>query len=548
MSDAPPPVWLALRLASLPLDVFARGGDGHDAAMPFAVTSGGHYPAIVDANAAARRAGIVAGTAVSTALALAPGLVLREREPGAEAATLAELATFMLGFTPQACVAAPDAVLAEVHASLRLFGGPARLVRLVDDGLRARGFHASRGIAPTPLAALAFARAGDAAPLFAGDALAARLASLPLAHFDVDAAARTLLAAAGVTTFGEACALPRDALARRCGPALPALIDRALGRVPDTRAPHVPPPRFASRLALPAPVHDAEALGFAVNRLVHALCAWLLARGLGAARIDVALMHERYQHARIGARATRLRFAPGTASRSIAHLNTVLRERLARVALPAPVEAITLACTDTAPVSGHNLDLLPGNERNAIVVPLVDRLRARLGEDSVVALATHAEHRPEAACRERVAAPQPSPAAHGAGSGRAPASAARDARLSPVAGATGSKVPRKPRLRHGTQVMPSPDALAARTQHAAPTMARPLWLLSEPAPLAPAFLDAPWVLRDGPERIESGWWDGGDVRRDYFIAEAPQGGLAWIFRDHRRATDDGEWFLHGWFA
>lgn len=56
------------------------------------------------------------------------------------------------------------------------------------------------------------------------------------------------------------------------------------------------------------------------------------------------------------------------------------------------------------------------------------------------------------------------------------------------------------------------------------------------------------MLRDGPERIESGWWDGGDVRRDYYVAQTPGGGRAWIFRDHRRGTDDGEWWLHGWFA
>ena len=48
MNAAPPAVWLALRLPSLPLDVFARG-DGYDAATPFAVTTGGHYPAIVAA-------------------------------------------------------------------------------------------------------------------------------------------------------------------------------------------------------------------------------------------------------------------------------------------------------------------------------------------------------------------------------------------------------------------------------------------------------------------------------------------------------------------
>ena len=55
-------------------------------------------------------------------------------------------------------------------------------------------------------------------------------------------------------------------------------------------------------------------------------------------------------------------------------------------------------------------------------------------------------------------------------------------------------------------------------------------------------------MRDGPERIESGWWDGKDVRRDYFVAENPQGEIMWIYRDHRYGIDDGEWFLHGVFS
>ena len=57
----------------------------------------------------------------------------------------------------------------------------------------------------------------------------------------------------------------------------------------------------------------------------------------------------------------------------------------------------------------------------------------------------------------------------------------------------------------------------------------------------------PWILRDGPERIEAGWWDGGDIRRDYYIAESPRGEMLWIYRDSVVAPD-GEWFLHGVFA
>ncbi len=536
-------LWIALWLPSLPLEVFARAQDAAAGAQPFAVTSGGHYPYIVVANAPARGAGVRRGQLVSAALALAPGLAFRERDCAAERAALGDLAAFLLGFTPQACIAADDALLADLDASLRLFGGLARLQRLIGDGIAARGYRPRTGIAPTPLAALALARAGQAAPVSARDALPAMLAPLPLRHFGVEAPALALLAAAGITTFGEMDALPRDALARRCGPALPALCDRALGRAADTRAPFVPAPHFSSRLVLPVPVHDVEALAFGVNRLVHDLAAWLLARGLGVARIGLALAHERHQHRRIGIAATEVTFALGAPTRTIAHLTAVLRERLARIALPAPVEAITLTSGDTARLAGHNLDLLPGSHANDIVVPLADRLRARLGEDSVLCVAAHAEHRPEAALAERMTQDAPSTRV----AARARGDAKGDAAMPPAPAADGAAKPRA-RLRHGTQILPARDALVAQMQCAAPAAARPLWLLTEPAPLSPSFEHAPWVLRDGPERIESGWWDGNDVRRDYFVAQTPDGGVTWIYRDHRRGTDDGEWFLHGLFA
>jgi len=73
-----------------------------------------------------------------------------------------------------------------------------------------------------------------------------------------------------------------------------------------------------------------------------------------------------------------------------------------------------------------------------------------------------------------------------------------------------------------------------------PHFSRPVWLLAEPQPLEDAL-----EIEDGPERIESGWWDGHDVRRDYYVARTPAGVRLWIFRE-RRAP--GRWFLHGVFG
>ena len=78
-----------------------------------------------------------------------------------------------------------------------------------------------------------------------------------------------------------------------------------------------------------------------------------------------------------------------------------------------------------------------------------------------------------------------------------------------------------------------------------PEAPRPLWLLDEPAPLQHRLEQAPWVLKDGPERIESGWWDGDDVARDYFVARMQNEALVWIYRERR---GEGGWYLHGVFA
>ena len=72
----------------------------------------------------------------------------------------------------------------------------------------------------------------------------------------------------------------------------------------------------------------------------------------------------------------------------------------------------------------------------------------------------------------------------------------------------------------------------------APAGPRPLWLLETPRRLG----EGDFALLAGPERIESGWWDGSEARRDYYIARSGDGSLAWVYR-----AADG-WYQHGIFA
>ena len=87
-------------------------------------------------------------------------------------------------------------------------------------------------------------------------------------------------------------------------------------------------------------------------------------------------------------------------------------------------------------------------------------------------------------------------------------------------------------------------------------MPRPVWLLQKPEPLPerqsrPLLEGKPLQLLSGPERIEAGWWDAGLAERDYFIAQADDGALVWIYRARLplSASEEAQgWFMQGRFG
>ena len=78
-------------------------------------------------------------------------------------------------------------------------------------------------------------------------------------------------------------------------------------------------------------------------------------------------------------------------------------------------------------------------------------------------------------------------------------------------------------------------------------MPRPVWLLNEPVLLSSEqqqLRQKGLTLEQGPERIESGWWDGRDVTRDYYVARQTRGARWWVFQERRTKS----WYLHGVFV
>jgi protein ImuB len=104
----------------------------------------------------------------ATAQALAPDLALAARDPAREAELLEQLAACALQLTPSVSLEPPDALLLEVSASLRLFGGLRPLAARLGAALAPLGCAARMAVADTPCAALLMAAAPDAADALGG--------------------------------------------------------------------------------------------------------------------------------------------------------------------------------------------------------------------------------------------------------------------------------------------------------------------------------------------------------------------------------------------
>jgi protein ImuB len=478
--------------------------------------------AVCDCNDTAAEMGVAPGMAVNSALALVPTLQTFAREPRREEELLQALAEWSLRFTPRVSVEPPDAVLLEVRGSLRLFGGARRLGTHIHRQLIATGLQRVLSLTPTPLASLWIARAGEAQ---AHDVvrnrteLASRLVPLSLTVTRWTERSRETLATMGVRTVGECLRLPRDGFTRRFEPRMRLELDRALGSVADPRVPFIAAERFVGRRELEPEIAEADRLLWPCDSLLEELCEFLKARTAGIQSLEWRLLHR-------DKRVTRLRLGFAEPVSTLARISSLLRERLDRLQLPEPVRAVRLRSGTLVDVRGQAGELFAIDRRRvaAAIPQLLERLRGRLAHEAVHGLACVPEHRPESAWRPSEPTVALSPA-HSA------SSSSNSAMLRDAARAVADLI------------APSFGSELRENLMARRSVPRPLWLLDTPQPWHDDCLE----ILEGPECIESGWWDGQDVARDYYVARTAHGAWAWVFQN-RRPGDPPGWFLHGWFG
>lgn len=438
-------------------------------------------------------AGVVPGQKLSTALGLVPGLIVLERSATREQAALDHLACWAGAFTPLVSPLPPATLLLEIEGCRRLFGGFERLVEAALAGCRALGHAPAWAVAPTPLGATWLAWAG-AATLHEEEAGFQRaLAGLPCTVPDWPATIRDQLQSFGIERLGGLSALPARGLRGRLGERVMDDWLRARGELPDLRPGFVFPEKFAQRLELPSRVEHAEALAFAGRRLFAALAGWLKVRQKAVRACSLVLTHD----GREGGTTSRLLLRLAEPSADKGRLDRLLREHLSRLALSDPVSELALEADEVVAVAGESGQLFTRSMRGEGALACLERLQGRLGEAAVRVLAAQPDYRPECATRA----------------------------LAPGAAAD---VVEQGREGLPLWLLPTPQCLSEQA-------GRPHW-------------HGPLKLLTRGERLESGWWDGGevgargDVRRDYFVARNPAGQMLWIYRDSQG------WYCHGLFA
>jgi protein ImuB len=519
--------WLALHLPLLPLEAFCATLPAADATRPVALVKD-HQVAQV--NRAAAERGLKPGMKRATAMALAAELLLAESHPPREAAALQAVAHAALAFTPAVTRHDEQTVLLEVQGSLRLFGGAAALQRRLLDALAPLGHHVVMAAAPTARGAALLAHwhptrhRGQPLDRLQGEhtttlpALQALLDDAPVwllgpgrEHWDA-------LQGMGLQRLSDLRALPRAGLARRFGEGLLTELDQALGLAPDPRRWVQLPPVFDSRVELFARAETTEQVLHGAQLLLARLVAWAQARQARVRAFTLTMQHERARNT--PSPSTELRIELAQPALDAAHLQGLLKERLARLPLAAPTGELLLHCHETVQAPAPNGELFPTRaSTDEGLTRLLEQLRARLGEPQVQRLRPRADHRPEhASCGVPVLQPP----------------GAEEAAAWPALQAlAGSELP----------------------------IARPAWLLPEPLPLAereamPLLQGRPLQLLAGPERIESGWWGnepGATVARDYFVAMDDHGALLWLYRSRlpsgaAPAPQQPTWYLQGRFA
>lgn len=506
-----------------------------------------------------------------------------------------------------------ESIIGEISGVTHLFGDEHGLLSATHQLMQCLNLHGRIAIADSLGAAWAMAHFGSEADRVGPEqwlipplAAPQKLAGLPIESLRIDTQTAETLARLGVEKVHELIQLPKDGLAARLGRQLVRRIEQGLENREEPLGVETAPAEDTAHLELEYPTSDQKILADRVARLVKNLRTGLAARQRGAIRVTcrLDLVIPPPLSIEIGL------FAPTVDDE---HISSLIVHRLESIRLTADVKRITLAVPLSGPLRTAQRALfetedcshsLGGSELSGSEISrMIDSLSGRLGRESVVEVQLLDDPLPENAYRVKPMAGNKGASRKPKARKRRPKPSSRTVEKNPrssninkpfsntnedriheqmvndlfernpvnrdpvnrdlinrdlINGGTRSHGPRIP---ESTFLLPSADD----------ALRRPLCLFPDPIPLSIALPGQAFqkavstrqlpehirfagvihtVLRHwGPEKIETGWWKGPTIRRDYYRIETDRGCWWWIFRNitGTKSRPTYRWMLHGRF-
>jgi protein ImuB len=480
----------------------------------------------------------------------------------------------------------PSALFFDLTGCSHLFGGEEEMAAQVARDFQHAGYFVRIAVADTIGAAWAAVRYSSRhaphadgtrsvpATIIPPCRQAALLRDLPVAALRLSADVVETLHELGIRQIGQLQGLPRNTLPARFGPSVLERLDQALGLTQELIVPIPPCEPIAADWSFEEPTADRRALEAVLHRLIGEITETLASRQEGAQRLECRLFCA-------GKEPVHLAIGTLQPTAVAEHLCELIHLQLERTKLAGEVLAVHVEVTASGPLGTQQEELFDAGihrdgQRHLAV--LLDRLSSRLGEKAVLRPYVHPDPQPEYASRlvaalSSGAIPREArgssrkrgkKAAAGVGSGGVEEWGSDGAgeeilncKLKEAASVHSENL-KFSIFNFQFSISPSTkdESIPDYRLINAPA-ARPLCLKPRPIPIEVISIvpDGPpvrfrWqggehVIENcwGPERIETGWWRGPHVERDYYRVETATGQRFWLFRHN----DTRKWFLHGTF-
>ena len=428
--------------------------------------------------------GIDKTISLSTALAMCPDLIIKERNSSQEKKLLNNLAIIGYQFTADITIE-NHALCLEISKSKRLFRGYSNLLCLIHEKISLHKIFAINGFGINPLIAKILCKNKFQKNLPNLNNVYKELNKIPAIKITDNLNTRKIFSQLGIQSIKDLIDIPISLLSERFDSDLISNLEILLNKKQQILCKFKPSKTFHDEIQYINGLTNKESLIFPMKSLLKSLNEYLIAIHCRCSQIIWEFTTPLNVNITMKIKLSR-------SKNDWSELLNLSRIKLDNINLPKVVEKVSLYCTDLIEDKKINNAIFNDNKnKSQYKGNLVDSIVAKVGEKALFTLLTKNEHIPEKA-------------------------------------GSITKFNMKQFFEQQT------------TENT-----RPLWLLKTPNPIkflnGKLYFKSPITILSGPERINDNWWEN-NQQLDYYIARDEEGTNYWIYKSGVK------WFIHGIFS